>query len=124
MLFGPMQWVRLNAYVYSFVIFRTYQKEKETNMQQDYSILFQTIKVTKKQKILKMYIKGIIKKKIFSRKWVMLVGVLTIFYNAYGLFGGDSLGYWKEFGVGVTFGFDKNGRLNSFALKNDPQKYN
>lgn len=74
-----MQWVRLNAYVYSFVISRTYQKEKETNMQQDYSILFQTIKVTKKQKILKMHIKGIIKKKIFSRKWVMLVGVLTIF---------------------------------------------
>lgn len=74
-----MQWVRLNAYVYSFVISRTYQKEKETNMQQDYSILFQTIKVTKKQKILKMCIKGIIKKKIFSRKWVMLVGVLTIF---------------------------------------------
>ena len=43
---------------------------------------------------------------------------------AYGLCGGDSLGYWKECGVGVTFGFDKNGRLNSFALKNDPQKYN
>ena len=45
-------------------------------------------------------------------------------YDAYGLCGGDSLGYWKEFGVGVTFGFDKDGRLNSFALKNDPQKYN
>ena len=45
-------------------------------------------------------------------------------YDAYGWCGDDSLGYWKEFGVGVTFGFDKNGRLNSFALKNDPQKYN
>ena len=44
-------------------------------------------------------------------------------YNAYGLCGGDNLGYWKEFGGGVTLGFDKNGRLNSFALKNDPQKY-
>ena len=45
-------------------------------------------------------------------------------YDAYGWCGDDSLGYWKEFGVGVTFGFDKDGRLNSFALKNDPQKYN
>jgi len=49
---------------------------------------------------------------------------LQFFYNAYSLCGGDNLGYWKEFGVGVTFGFDKDGRLNSFALKNDPQKYN
>ena len=42
-------------------------------------------------------------------------------YDAYGWCGDDSLGYWKEFGVGVTFGFDKDGRLNSFALKNDPK---
>lgn len=45
-------------------------------------------------------------------------------YDVYRGFGGNSLGYWKEFGVGVSFGFDQDGRLTGFALENDPQQYN
>lgn len=45
-------------------------------------------------------------------------------YDVYGGFGDNSLGYWKEFGVGASFGFDQDGRLTGFVLENDPQQYN
>ena len=46
--------------------------------------------------------------------------------NSYDAFSGDDpnyLGYWREFGVGVDFGFTDEGQMETFNLSNNPSSY-
>lgn len=33
------------------------------------------------------------------------------------------LGYWRELGVGISFGFGEDGKLNKFLVQNAPEEY-
>lgn len=46
--------------------------------------------------------------------------------NSYDVYSGDKpnyIGYWREFGVGVSFGFTDAGLMETFYLSNNPSSY-
>ena len=45
------------------------------------------------------------------------------FYDVYSADADNSLGYWREFGVGISFEFGEDGKLNKFLVQNAPEEY-
>ena len=46
--------------------------------------------------------------------------------NSYDVYSEDAdnyLGYWRELGVGISFGFGEDGTLKSFLVQNAPKEY-
>ena len=45
------------------------------------------------------------------------------FYDVYSADADNSLGYWRELGVGISFEFGEDGKLNKFLVQNAPEEY-